>query len=440
LECRRNYIDEPVAINFLKRYAADYELDTGERVLPYKAPATGRKIAVVGGGVEGLSTAFFAARLGHDTTVFEATDKLGGLLRKAIDRYRLPQEILDWDIDGIMEIGVEARTDQLLGKDFTIESLLEQGFETVFLALGGWDSRIARRGGAGAESPIPGTYLLLDFVNHGAGENSPITCQSPVVIVGGGKLALEIARSCHAQGAKNITVLYRESLENSPLADTDIEDVSQDIRIVFDSGISRLWGEKDQLTALEKVDLNSFEKKQIPAKTLILAAGRFPELIFVRPESERLESEEGQDQSAGDTESGPFRWMAIEPYKQPAFRTETGLFAKGDTLSDYSGAIKAIGAGRRAAASIHEVMYGISLALSENVVTDESDVQNVDHIHSVAEDRRQIMPLCSPKDLPACGEIEKGFTEAMARSEADRCLRCGLICYARAEGWQETGS
>lgn len=439
LECRRNYIDEPVAINFLKRYAADYEMDTGERVLPYKAPATGRKIAVVGGGVEGLSTAFFVARLGHDTTVFEATDKLGGLLRSAIAGYRLPQEILDWDIDGILEMGVEARTDQLLGKDFTIDSLLEQGFEAVFLALGGWDSRIARRGGAVAESPIPGTYLLLDFVKHSAGENSPITCQSPVVIVGGGKLALEAARRCHAQGAKNITILYRESLENSPLADTDIEDISQDIRIVFDSGISRLWGEKDQLTALEKVDLNSFEKEQIPAKTLIFAAGRFPELIFVRAESEQLESEEGQDQTAGDTESGPFRWLAIEPYKQPAFRTETGLLAKGDTLSDYSGAIKAIGAGRRAAASIHEVMYGISLTLSENVVTDESDVQNVDHIHSVAEDRRQIMPLCSLKDLPVCGEIEKGFTEDMARSEADRCLGCGLICYVRAEGWQQAG-
>ena len=147
LECRRNYIDEPVAINFLKRYASDYEIDTGQRVLPYRAPSSGRKIAVVGGGVEGLSTAFFSARLGHETTVFEATDKLGGLLRTAIDRYRLPQKILDWDIEGILEIGVEARTQQLLGSDFSIDALLEQGFEAVFLALGGWDSRVARIGG-----------------------------------------------------------------------------------------------------------------------------------------------------------------------------------------------------------------------------------------------------------------------------------------------------
>jgi hypothetical protein len=130
----------------------------------------------------------------------------------------------------------------------------------------------------------------------------------------------------------------------------------------------------------------------------------------------------------------------MEPYKRPAFRTEMGLFAKGDAISDYSGAIKAIGAGRRAAASIHEILYGISLTLPDNVVTGESDVQNVNSVSAVAEDRRQIMPLCSPKDLPVCGEIEKGFTEDMARSEADRCLRCGLICYAREEGWQERTS
>ena len=96
LDCRRNYVDEPVAINYLKRFAADFEKESGERILPYKAPVSGRSVAVVGGGVEGLSAAFFTARLGHDTTVFEAGPKLGGLLRSAIAKERLPEEILDW--------------------------------------------------------------------------------------------------------------------------------------------------------------------------------------------------------------------------------------------------------------------------------------------------------------------------------------------------------
>ena len=261
-----------------------------------------------------------------------------------------------------------------------------------------------------------------------------------MVIVGGGKLALEAARKCQAQGAKKITILFRESLESSPLTDTDIEDLHPDIRIVFGSGISRLFGVKDQLTALEKIDLKTLEKEPLLATSLIFASGRFPELIFVRTESEQSDTDADTNLPADESSMAPSGWVAMEPYKRPAFHTETGLFARGDAISDYSGAIKAIGAGRRAAASIHEVLYGIHLALPENVVTDESEVQNVDSIHAVTEGRRQIMPLCPPRDLPVCGEIEKGFTENMAKKEADRCLRCGLICYARQEDWQETVS
>jgi formate dehydrogenase beta subunit len=116
-------VDEPVAINFLKRFAADYERTQSERIQPFKAPDTGRRIAVVGGGVQGLSTAFFAARLGHGATVYEGTDRLGGLLNTAIAKYRLPESILKWDIDGILEMGVEAKTGQMLGRDVTVAGL-----------------------------------------------------------------------------------------------------------------------------------------------------------------------------------------------------------------------------------------------------------------------------------------------------------------------------
>jgi Na+-translocating ferredoxin:NAD+ oxidoreductase RNF subunit RnfB len=145
LDCRRNFIDEPVAINYLKRFAADFERESGERILPYRAPPSGRSIAVVGGGVEGLSTAFFAARLGHRVTVYDANPKLGGLLRSAIAKERLPEEILDWDIEGILEIGVAAETGKVMGKDFTVDALLRQDVDAVFLAAGGWDSRMARK-------------------------------------------------------------------------------------------------------------------------------------------------------------------------------------------------------------------------------------------------------------------------------------------------------
>lgn len=439
LDCRRNLIDEPVAINYLKRYAADYEKESGERILPYSAPATDRKIAVIGGGVEGLSTAFFTARLGHETTVFEATAKLGGLLRSAISADRLPEEILNWDIDGILEMGVKAETGKALGRDFTVDSLLNQGFDAVFVACGGWDSRLARGAVDEVESPIPGLYMLVDVIRFGSAKPDNFFCRSDVVISGGGKLTLQAAKICKDLGAETITVLFRESWENSAISDADMESSGEGrINIIYDAAINRLFGEKDQLVQLEYIQSDSLEKKTIPAQTLILASGRFPELIFVKPEPAASESEEPTEPELDKLIETHQGWEAVSPYKQPAFKDEVGLFAQGDVLADYSAAIKAIGAGRRAAASIHQVMYGIEPTLTENVITPQSSIQNVDHVENVNASQRQIMPICSGPALIECGEIERGFSEEMAQLEAARCLQCGLICYEHSSQVIET--
>jgi NADPH-dependent glutamate synthase beta subunit-like oxidoreductase len=423
LECRRNYIDEPVAINYLKRYAADYEKESGDRILPYKAPATGRKIAVVGGGVQGLSAAFFTARLGHDTTVFEAAPTLGGLLRSAISKDRLPEEILDWDIEGIVEMGVKVETQKALGKDFSIESLINEGFEAVFLASGGWDSRLARGATAEIESPIPGTYMLVDLMRFGSGS---ISVESDAVIVGGGSLALDAAKVCKELGAKAITVLFRETWENSPISDEEVEKSGlTGLNVIYNAAINRLVGEAERLDQVEYIEADTLKRTVIPAQTLVFATGRFPELVFIRPKPEAGEIEGGE--SAPDLSIG---WEGIQTYKRPAFKDEVGLFAEGDVLADYSAAIKAIGAGRRAAASIHQVMHGLSPNLSEQVITPQSALQNVYHVEKVPASQRRIMPICSGKELAICGEIERGFSADMAQEEASRCLQCGLICYA----------
>ena len=114
-------------------------------------------------------------------------------------------------------------------------------------------------------------------------------------------------------------------------------------------------------------------------------------------------------------------------------KNETGLFAQGDVLTDYSAAIKAIGAGRRGAVSIHQVMYNIPVALPENVLTPKSVIQDVDRVENIKPFMRQIMPLCNSTTELVCSEIEKGFNEDMARKEASRCLQCGLICYEKSE-------
>ncbi len=423
-DCRRKYAEEPVAINFIKRYVADYEMQSGTRIQPYKAPDTGRKIAVVGGGVEGLSAAFFAARLGHAPVVYEAADRLGGLLRSAISRYRLSHEVLDWDIEGILEMGVEARLNQALGSDFTIADLLGEDYEAVFLASGGWDSRLARNEADAVNEFIPGTYLLIDFIRAGRNNDDRIKVDRNVVIAGGDNLAAEAAEIAAREGAATITVLLREDLENARLNQGAVERLEKaNVKVVYGAGISRLAGKGSALETVSYTDLQTGEQTEIPAGSLVLAAGRYPELIFSRV---RTAAAEGEIQSSVAEAIG---WDAIQPYKQPEFVSEVGFFARGDVITDFSGAIKAIAGGRRAAASMHQLMYDIPIDIPFKAVTSDCIIQNVDAVEEVRIESRRIMPMAAPRELDQSGQLELGFDEVAARKEASRCLQCGLICY-----------
>ena len=414
-ECRRQYVDEPVAINFLKRYAADLEKESGTHVQPYKAPETGRRVAVVGGGVEGLSAAFFSARLGHATTVYEAADQMGGLLRSAIARYRLPMDILDWDIEGITEMGVQTQTGKVLGRDVNIDELLTEGYDAVFLAVGGWDSRLARTGGRGESSPVPGCHLLIDVMKAGSQGYPQVQFEGDVILIGNPNVTSAMIQRIKEMGARKITILLREAFP-AELAGADI---------MVGHGINRLYGKGHKLAAVELVDLENEESRKVAAQHLIFAAGRMPELVFFRAaENEAAENQLG-------VESGSLQWEALPPYKQPAYHQQMGLMADGDVLTDFSAAIKAIGAGRRAAASIHRSIYGIGMELPQNVVTPETSLQNVYSVSQVPTRLRQIMPLADSSRVNKGMELEMGFDAAKAEAEARRCLQCGLICYLR---------
>ncbi|MEW5908178.1 MAG: RnfABCDGE type electron transport complex subunit B [Thermodesulfobacteriota bacterium] len=436
-DCRRKYVDEPVAINCLKRYVADVEKEKGERILPYKAPSTGRKIAVIGGGAEGLSTAFFSARLGHVPTVFEATSNTGGLLRTAIAAYRLPSEILDWDIEGIKEMGVEIKTGTPLGGKVSMASLFREGFQAIFLASGGWDSRLTRGKDADREEPVPGMILLIDFLKNRSSDRMQQACRGNVVIAGGGALALDAALACKKGGAKDVTIVLREPMENPVFRRSHINQAQKEgIRLLFDSGIRRIIGEGEHLTSVESVCISEETVEDLPAQTLIIASGRFPELIL----TQSINDHEGSGEFRIPNSELPVKWEGIPPYKNPEHYGRIGILAKGDELSDFSAMIKAIGAGRRAAASIHQMMYSILPSLPDRVLTPDSDIQNLFSLSGVTLKTRQIMPLSSSGELEKGIEIEKGFTRDMAQAEADRCLQCGLICYKRSEDEPKEGS
>lgn len=431
--CRRNLVDEPVAINYLKRYAADYEMEHNQRSQPYTAPATGRRIAVIGGGVEGLSAAFFSARLGHSPTVFEAAGKPGGLLRKAIAQYRLPPAVLDWDIEGIEALGVEIRTNMTMGRDVTVASLLKEGYESVLLASGGWDSRLGRGPSARAEEPVPGVFLLIDLLKSGMDNKLRIPVRTDVVIAGGGRNAQTAVRLCKHLGAENISLILRRPRKKSGLSEQQVRAIEEaGATVIFNAGITRLAGENERLETLEYVDLETGRSDSIPAGTLVIDTGRLPEMIFRRTATAEAQDANPEEPSGAPAAlpEGPVRWEGIQPYKNPAYSEEKGLLASSDPITDYAAAIRAIAAGRRSAASIHKIMYDLDIALPENVISMDTVVQAVSCLESVEPSARHIMPACPPADVPEkCPEVEIGYSESEARAEADRCLRCGVICY-----------
>jgi formate dehydrogenase (NADP+) beta subunit len=263
---------------------------------------------------------------------------------------------------------------------------------------------------------------MVDLLNPAVKGSETISFSSEVVIVGGDKLALEIAGKCKQSGADKITIVYREDWSESPITDADVEALGiGGLDIVYTAGLHRLRGEADRLMEIDLIDTQTRKVSTLPAQSLIIAAGRFPELIFVENHP--------TGPADGETAEQPLRWEAFAPYKQPALKDEVGLFAEGDVLADYSAAIKAIGAGRRAAASIQQILFGLDPSVTEHVITPQSAIQNVDYVENVAASQREIMPICSGRELAVCGEIERGFSKESAQAEASRCLQCGLICY-----------
>jgi NADPH-dependent glutamate synthase beta subunit-like oxidoreductase len=245
------------------------------------------------------------------------------------------------------------------------------------------------------------------------------------VIYGGGQLALAAAKRCRDFGARNVTILLRESQDQSPLKAADVAACGMDgLSLRCAAAINRLFGEGGELTGVEVLDLESGQAERLAAQRLILPAGRFPEMMVI-PAGEAPASDTGAPPA-------PTAWEGVLPYKHPWYRDQPGLYADGDALTDYSAAIKAIGAGRRAAASLHQVMNGIPLQLEENVIGPQSYIQNIQCVENVKPFPRQIMPMCNGPELKRCGEIERGFAEDTARKEAGRCLQCGLVCYRMA--------
>jgi NADPH-dependent glutamate synthase beta chain and related oxidoreductases len=418
--CRRGILDEPIAIRTLKRFAAEHG-----HLPPVDPPAVRRteKVGIVGGGPAGMSAAYYLARLGYPVTVFEAMPVPGGMMAIGIPSYRLPRDVLQAEIARIVGLGVDLRLNAAMGRDFTLADLEKEGYRAVFLATGASKSRRLGVPGDDAAGVVPAT-LFLKRVN--LGEEPRLS--GPAVVVGGGSTAMDAARSAWRSGASPVTVLYRRGRAEMPAQVEEIEAAEREgiivrtglapVEVVRRDGAvvgircieTRPTTDKaaDARTQWEPVPGTD---QELPAATILVAVGEEPDPSIL-PEG------------AGIEVSG---WAGIVADPRTLATGRAGIFAGGDVVSGPKTIIDAVASGRRAAASIHEYLAG---------VTDGERAIFATVRYATAPEGRLTLDLSKrprahpPLPMIQAGTFEAtqvGFDEATARAEAGRCFRCDAV-------------
>jgi hypothetical protein len=392
---------------------------------------------VIGGGTEGLTAAYYLARLGHDPTIIEAQEQLGGILRYVISRDRLPGDVLDHDIQGVLDMGVEARCGKRLGEDYSLSSLMAEGFDLVAFCSGGYDSRKLLPRGSSPVQSVPGVQLMIDLLAGGA-EAVARNVGKRVVIIDGLSKALEVAEQCLAAGAEEVCIASQESFVMWPEELRDAEALAaRSINVHAEHVAVALGGRGDRLTTLVLEDAAA-AADEVPGRlyhdvdTIIVGAGRIPELVFQRVD----EPAEGDSEAASRVPAGegPL-WQTVETFRTLPGGGDNGLFSSPEPgrVSDSTAVVKSMLSGRRLVRGVQQHLTSDQIApvpLSAVEADAVLDVTGVERVPAVPRNRATEGVVGVENDWLAVQEIP-GLEEADARREAARCLACGLICYKK---------
>lgn len=435
--CRRGIEDEPVSINQLKRFVADYEMNSGKRLPIPCAPSTGKKVAVVGGGPAGLSCAYFLRRLGHDVTIFDMMPELGGMIRYGIPEYRLPKTVLKWETDGILALGIEHRPNVRLGKDFGIASLKTDGFDAVFLGIGAWKDYMLGAEGENLEGCYTGIDFLTRFAEHQ--QEGKETGSFPVgrkcVVIGGGNTAIDCVRTLIRLGAEEVYIVYRRTRSEMPANKVEIEAAEHEgVKFVFLAApVKVIADQNNRVSKLEYLRMElgepdaSGRRRPVPVKgsetcidtdMIISAIGQGPDVSFINDDEVIKELK-------------ITRWSTIDADPETLQSSIPYVFTAGDAFTGASLVVEAIGGGRRAARAIHLYLTGEEVTPVPKSLRKQHIRESLfTSVEGVVRSKRTPMPeLPVGERIVSFVESDLVISEADAIHESGRCLNCCRICY-----------
>lgn len=424
--CTRGTIDQAVAIDEVKKFIAKQDLTAENRYIPpIIPPTTGRlfeeKIAIIGGGPAGLSCAFYLAEKGYKPTVFEKNEKPGGMLVYGIPSFKLEKDVVEAEIDVMRQMGVEIKCGIEVGKDITLEELRKQGYKAFYLAIGCQGGRKANIQGEDAE----GVMTAVDFLRT-VGDNQNYPVEGRTVVVGGGNVAIDVARTASRCGASEVSMFCLESREIMPASEEEITE-AQEEGITLNCG----WGPKEILTENGKVKGIVFKKCLSVFDENKRFAPKFDEAVTMTVPCERVFLSIGQSIVWGNLLEGSKvelgRGNGAVADKVTYQTAEPDIFVGGDVYTGPKFAIDAIAAGKEGAISIHRfVQPHSSLTIGRNrrqfIELDKSNIQIEEYDNS----SRQIPGV--RKDIDAhksFRDAKEAFTEEQVKKETARCLGCG---------------